>query len=194
MAFGLDYVVVDAEHGHLDWGVVLEHIRATVRSKTCAFVRLQENGNVDIHNSAALVKRALDIGADGVLVPCVETAEQCRVLVSQARYPFHEPSGGVRGIRGIGGERATLWGQNFVDHVQEAAEEPPAVPSFAAANGGAPPRRTEPGSSGRSSAEKKKTSSFSRGRKQKSSERSLESKRDRPQHLRSGKKQESVRK
>ena len=127
VAFGLDYVVVDAEHGHLDWGVVLEHIRATVRSKTCAFVRLQENGNVDIHNSAALVKRALDIGADGVLVPCVETAEQCRVLVSQARYPFHEPSGGVRGIRGIGGERATLWGQNFVDHVQEAAEEPPFV-------------------------------------------------------------------
>ena len=104
-----------------------EHIRATVRSETCAFVRLSENGNVDVHNSAALVKRALDIGADGVLIPCVETAEQCRILVSQARYPYHEPAGGIRGIRGIGGERATVWGRNFIDHVQEAAAEPPFV-------------------------------------------------------------------
>lgn len=127
VAFGLDYVVIDAEHGHLDWGVVLEHIRATVRSTTCAFVRLSENGNVDINASASLVKRALDIGADGVLVPCVETAEQCRVLVSQARYPFFEPEGGRRGIRGIGGERATVWGQNFTDHVAECAAEPPFV-------------------------------------------------------------------
>lgn len=127
VAFGLDYVVVDAEHGHFDWGIVLEHIRATVRSRTCAFVRLSENGNVDVHNSAALVKRALDMGADGVLIPCVETAEQCQILVSQARYPFYEPTGGIRGIRGIGGERATVWGQNFVDHVQEAGAEPPFV-------------------------------------------------------------------
>ena len=97
VAFGLDYVVIDAEHGHLDWGVVLEHIRATVRSATCAFVRLSENGNVSVHNSASLVKRALDSGADGVLIPCVETAEQCRILVSQARYPFYEPEGGIRG-------------------------------------------------------------------------------------------------
>ena len=98
-----------------------------MRSGTCAFVRLSENGNVDIHNSAALVKRALDIGADGVLIPCVETAEQCRILVSQARYPYYEPAGGIRGIRGIGGERSTVWGQNFTDHVQEAAVEPPFV-------------------------------------------------------------------
>lgn len=62
-----------------------------------------------------------------MLIPCVETAEQCRVLVSQARYPFFEPVGGIRGIRGIGGERATVWGQNFGEHVAECEEEPPFV-------------------------------------------------------------------
>ena len=32
VALGLDWVVVDAEHGHLDWRDVLEHVRATVRN------------------------------------------------------------------------------------------------------------------------------------------------------------------
>lgn len=127
VALGCDYVVVDAEHGALDWGEVLQHVRATVRSGTCAFVRLCENGNVDVNNSAQLIKRALDIGADGVLIPCVDTAQQVQSLLSQARYPFYEPAGAPRGIRGIGGERATVFGAAFVDHVEQCAAEPPFV-------------------------------------------------------------------
>src|SRR5207237_6230312 len=69
VALGLDWVVVDAEHGHLDWKEILEHIRATVRSNTVALVRVAEL-------NAGLIKRALDIGADGVVVPWVETADQ----------------------------------------------------------------------------------------------------------------------
>lgn len=127
VALGVDYVVIDAEHGALDWGEVLEHVRATVRSSTCAFVRLCENGNIDVNNSAQLIKRALDIGADGVMIPCVETAEQVQTLLSQAQYPFYEPSGSPRGIRGIGGERATVFGSAFADHVQQCEEDPPFV-------------------------------------------------------------------
>ena len=62
VALGLDWVVIDAEHGHLDWKEILEHIRATVRSDTVALVRLAEL-------NAGLVKRVLDIGADGVVIP-----------------------------------------------------------------------------------------------------------------------------
>ena len=40
VALGLDYVVIDAEHGHLDWHDILEHVRATVRSHTVALVRI----------------------------------------------------------------------------------------------------------------------------------------------------------
>src|SRR5215831_5888568 len=64
VALGLDWLVVDAEHGHLDWKEILEHVRATVRSDTVALVRVAEL-------SAALVKRVLDIGADGVVIPGV---------------------------------------------------------------------------------------------------------------------------
>src|SRR5207248_10249346 len=63
VALGLDWIVIDAEHGHLDWAEILEHIRATVRSQTVALVRVAEL-------NSALIKRALDIGADGVVVPC----------------------------------------------------------------------------------------------------------------------------
>ena len=42
VALGLDWVVIDAEHGHLDWRDILEHIRATVRSDTVALVRVME--------------------------------------------------------------------------------------------------------------------------------------------------------
>jgi len=106
VALGLDWVVVDAEHGHLDWKEILEHIRATVRSDTVALVRVAEL-------NAGLIKRALDIGADGVVVPWIETAEQLRQAVAFATYP-------PEGVRGIGAERATGWGQCFAEHTQEA--------------------------------------------------------------------------
>src|SRR5262245_28389385 len=90
VALGLDWVVIDAEHGHLDWKEIVEHVRATVRSETVALVRLAE---VNI----GLVKRALDIGADGVVLPWIETPEQLARGVSFAHYP-------PAGVRGIGGE------------------------------------------------------------------------------------------
>ena len=56
VALGLDWVVIDAEHGHLDWKDINEHIRAGLRSDTVVLVRLAER-------STSLTKRALDIGA-----------------------------------------------------------------------------------------------------------------------------------
>ncbi len=114
VALGLDWVVIDAEHGHLDWKEIVEHLRATVRSDTVALVRLAElNGS--------LIKRALDIGADGVVIPWIETAEQLKQAVAFARYP-------TEGLRGIGAERATCWGQCFVEHAEEANEHVLVVP------------------------------------------------------------------
>ena len=114
VAMGLDWVVIDAEHGHLDWKEIVEHLRATVRSNTVALVRI---ASLD----SALIKRALDIGADGVVIPWVESAEQFRQAVSFARYP-------PDGVRGIGAERATCWGQCFVEHTAEANEHVLVVP------------------------------------------------------------------
>ena len=114
VALGLDWVVIDTEHGHLDWGEVLEHVRATVRSDTIALVRIPEL-------NIASIKRVLDIGADGVVVPWVETVEQLRQAVAYAHYP-------PNGLRGIGGERATVWGKCLAEHVVEAEENVLVVP------------------------------------------------------------------
>lgn len=114
VALGLDWVVIDAEHGHLDWKEIVEHLRATVRSDTVALVRIAElNGS--------LIKRVLDIGADGIVIPWIETAEQLKQAVAYARYP-------TEGLRGIGAERATCWGQCFVEHATEANENVLVVP------------------------------------------------------------------
>src|SRR5580765_1155612 len=87
VALGLDWLVIDAEHGHLDWKEILEHIRAAVRSETVVLVRIAEL-------NSGLIKRALDLGADGVVVPWVETAEQLRQALAYASYP----PAGLRGI------------------------------------------------------------------------------------------------
>lgn len=122
VASGLDWVVIDAEHGHLDWGDIVDHLRATVRSDTVALVRIAELNQ-------GLIKRALDIGADGVVVPWIETVDQLRQAVAYAHYP---PSG----RRGIGAERATCWGQCLPDHVQEADENVVVVPIIESVEGG----------------------------------------------------------
>ncbi|MFO0825406.1 MAG: aldolase/citrate lyase family protein [Gemmataceae bacterium] len=122
VGLGMDWVVIDAEHGHLDWKEIAEHIRATVRSETVALVRLAEL------NTGA-IKRALDIGADGVVIPWVETAEQLQDAVRFARYP-------TDGVRGIGAERATAWGQALAEHAAEANDNLFVVPIIETVRGG----------------------------------------------------------
>lgn len=114
VALGYDWVVIDAEHGHLDWKEIVDHLRATVRSQTVALVRVAEL-------SGGLIKRALDCGADGVVIPWIETAAQLEEAISWARYP-------LVGRRGIGGERATCWGQAFTEHTSTANDHVLVVP------------------------------------------------------------------
>ena len=124
MATGLDldWIVIDAEHGHLDLREVVEHVRATVRSETVALVRIAQL-------DGALIKRVLDIGADGIVVPQVETEAELQEAVRWAQYP-------PRGLRGIGAERATAWGECLPEHVHEADDNVLVVPLIESVTGG----------------------------------------------------------
>jgi phosphoglycerate dehydrogenase-like enzyme/2-keto-3-deoxy-L-rhamnonate aldolase RhmA len=123
VALGLDWVVIDAEHGHLDWKDITNHLRAAVRSDTVALVRVAElNGG--------LIKRALDVGADGVVIPWVESADELERAVSYALYP-------PDGLRGIGAERATAWGQALAEHTGVANEHVLVVPIIETVRGAA---------------------------------------------------------
>lgn len=116
VAMGLDWVVIDAEHSHLDWKEIVAHIRAAVRSDTVVIVRLVER-------DTGLVKRALDIGADGVAAPWINSAEDLQELIYDSRYP-------PEGRRGVGGDRATVWGQCFREHTQAANENVLILPNI----------------------------------------------------------------
>ena len=122
VALGIDWVLIDAEHGHLDWKEICEHIRAAVRSDTVVLVRVAEL-------NIGMIKRSLDIGADGFVIPWMETAEQLRHALACAQFP-------PEGVRGIGGERATAWGQCFAEHAQEANEHVLVIPMIESVKAG----------------------------------------------------------
>ena len=111
VALGLDWVVIDAEHGQLDWQEIAGHVRSAVRSDTVALVRVADLDQ-------GLIKRALDVGADGVVIPWIETADQLRRAIAYSRYP-------PEGRRGIGAERATGWGECIAEHTAEANDPRP---------------------------------------------------------------------
>jgi 2-keto-3-deoxy-L-rhamnonate aldolase RhmA len=114
VALGYDWVCIDAEHGHLDFKEIQEHIHAARNSGTTALVRIQEI-------EQGLIKRVLDIGAEGILVPQVTSAEEVRQAVRFAKYP-------PRGVRGVGGERATHWGTNLRGYTRTADKEGVVIP------------------------------------------------------------------
>src|SRR5262249_32711889 len=76
---GFHWIGIDAASGHLDWQVVQEHVRATARSQTVALVRVADA-------TPALFHRALQLGADGVLLPCPEDATHLHSLLQQVGH------------------------------------------------------------------------------------------------------------
>jgi len=106
----LDYVWIDMEHNPLSLEAVQAHIMATKGSETIALVRVPWNDPV-------LIKPVLDIGAAGVIVPMIRTADDVRLAVAACRYP-------PEGIRGFGPRRpsnyARIGGPEFCRAANEA--------------------------------------------------------------------------
>lgn len=105
---GFDWLFVDAEHGALDPRDVLMILQA-VGGRVPCLVR------VPILDEA-WIKRALDAGADGVIVPQVSTADQAERAV---RYAHFAP----RGTRGLGTSRANRYGNSMAGVLDRAREQ-----------------------------------------------------------------------
>jgi len=79
-AAGLDWVFFDAEHGAFDLETLQDLMRVAVREGLCPIVRVADL-------QYALIARALDCGAQGVLLPRVESPELLVKAVSWTRFP-----------------------------------------------------------------------------------------------------------
>lgn len=106
---GFDFVMIDQEHGSADHGALRGMLQALAATPTAALVRVPA---VD----AAVVKRVLDQGADGILFPNVRSVAQAAQAVAACRYPPQ----GQRGY-GIGLARAGTYGINRDAYVADQA-------------------------------------------------------------------------
>jgi len=95
---GFDWMLVDTEHSPIDVAGVMPILQAASHGSASLAVRPAWNDKV-------LIKRLLDIGAQTLLVPFVETAEEAAAAVQAARYPGQ----GVRGV--AGSTRASRFGR-----------------------------------------------------------------------------------
>jgi 2-dehydro-3-deoxyglucarate aldolase len=105
---GFDWLFIDGEHGPLETRELMEILLAAGRDTACV-VRVPEAAEVPI-------KKVLDLGAHGIIVPQVDTAEQAANVVRFARYA-------PEGARGVGLARAHGYGQRFQEYVAAANRE-----------------------------------------------------------------------
>ncbi|MEA1984395.1 MAG: aldolase/citrate lyase family protein [Euryarchaeota archaeon] len=76
---GMDFVIIDMEHGPHGFEAVEDMIRAAENENCAPLVRVAKNDE-------ALILQALDIGAHGVIVPHIESREDAELAVSCAKY------------------------------------------------------------------------------------------------------------
>lgn len=95
---GFDWILLDSEHSPNEVPSLLAQLQALARSETTPIVR-------PAWNDAVLFKRILDIGAQTLLVPYVQTPEEAERAVMATRYP----PAGIRGVTASG--RASRFGR-----------------------------------------------------------------------------------
>jgi 4-hydroxy-2-oxoheptanedioate aldolase len=104
---GFDWLVIDQEHGAIDATLTQSLLQAVSTTETVPLVRVP-------WNSGDWIKRALDAGAYGLVVPMVNTRADAEAAVRATRYP-------PMGDRSIGGSRTRLYGGP--DYVERANDE-----------------------------------------------------------------------
>lgn len=106
---GYDWLLIDTEHSPNDLESVLTQLQAVAPYPTHPIVRVAWNDTV-------LIKRYLDAGAQSLLVPFVQNADEARAAVAATRYP-------PMGVRGVAGTtRANRFGR-VPNYARRAHEE-----------------------------------------------------------------------
>ncbi|MHA1549011.1 MAG: HpcH/HpaI aldolase family protein [Alphaproteobacteria bacterium] len=108
---GFDFAVIDMEHGSIETTVAEDMVRAVELAGATPIIRVT-------HNTPSLILRALDIGAQALHVPDVNTVQQAEAAVKSSKY-------GPEGHRGLAGVRAAEYGltQSLPEYAAHANRE-----------------------------------------------------------------------
>ncbi len=108
---GFQWLLIDGEHAPNDVRSTLAQLQAVAPYPAHPVVRA-------VQGEPALIKQLMDIGAQTILVPMVDTAEQAAALVRATRYPPE----GIRGV-GSGVARASRWAarRDYLDVANDEA-------------------------------------------------------------------------
>ena len=96
---GFEWLALDCEHGEAENADIGNFCRACHQYGSVPYVRVKSNDVMSI-------RRALDLGAQGVIVPLVNSAAEAERAVQSANYP-------PRGVRGFAWQRGNAWGEDF---------------------------------------------------------------------------------
>ena len=105
---GYDWLFIDTEHASFNAQSALRILQAVDHRCACV-IRIPTNDEV-------WIKKALDIGAAGIIAPGVNSAAEAERIVRMCKYP-------PRGTRGVGIGRAHGYGLNFKEYVTAANNE-----------------------------------------------------------------------
>ncbi len=92
---GFDWVLVDTEHGAGDEGTLVQQLQAISGGTSSPIVRVPWNDPV-------VIKRTLDAGASGIMVPYVNSATEAKNAVAAVKYPPQGIRGTARSTRAAG--------------------------------------------------------------------------------------------
>lgn len=104
---GFDFVLVDTEHTEMSLETVADLTRAAAAAPEELGVIVRPAWNDPVR-----IKRVLDIGVDGIMVPMIDGPAAAEELVRATRYP-------PDGDRGVASGRAAGYGQQFVEYVEK---------------------------------------------------------------------------
>lgn len=106
---GLDWLWFETEHTALNLDGVITMLQATNGSDVSTIVRVPWNDKV-------MIKRALDTGPDGLIIPLVNSKEEAEYAVNAMKYP-------PWGERGAGLSRAQCYGLHMGEYLESADQE-----------------------------------------------------------------------
>ena len=101
---GLEWLVIDMEHSATDLTSCLQGIQVIQSKGIDALVRVAKNEEV-------IIKKSMDMGATGVIVPLVKNASDAKKAADYTKYP-------PLGVRGVGLYRAQGYGASFEEYKQ----------------------------------------------------------------------------